>query len=233
MRPKTTRWHPRLRTLSYLALPIAALAAFLLVCLFHAPPEGAMAYLTGRDGTENDFTAGVNTSQVVEQFSQSSLTTGANTFEKEVAVQNTGDIPCYVRVFLAFSDSSICGISELSADGVNFYPEADFRTHLNAGWVYGGDGYYYYEMALSPGEETTDLLRKITTTFPEGAKIRDYEIIVYEESVQTRSADGTLLTGEDACQQAFSDFLSFSGGTQGSADSQESSASADLTGNST
>lgn len=214
-----------------LTLSLASLCALLLVCLFHAPPEGARAYLTGRDGAENVFTTGENTSEVVEQFSQSSLTAGTNIFEKRVAVKNTGNIPCYVRVFLAFSDSSICGLSELSADGKNFYKEEAFQDHPGKGWTYGGDGYYYYASALQPGETTAELLQKVTTTFPEGAKIRDFEIIVYEESIQARDGSGALFPEGITCQQAFSDFVPQGSSVQEGGYSAAPAASNDQTGN--
>lgn len=194
-------------------VPLAVLAAVSLVLFFRAPPGNTLAYLTAGEETTNRFTTGQNTSEVVEQFSESSLQEGENTFPKQVVVANTGDLPCYVRVLLTFSDSTIAARSMLSADGVNFYGEEDFRTHLTPGWVYGADGSYYYEPVLLPGEKTSSLLQKVTTTFPEGAKLRDFEIIVYEESVQVRRGDGSSCTGSDACEQAFADFLSQGGST--------------------
>ncbi|MGN1023928.1 MAG: hypothetical protein ACI4OJ_10540 [Lachnospiraceae bacterium] len=196
-------------------LPLAVIAAVSLFLLFRTPPGDTLAYLTAREGKTGSFTTGQNTSQVVEQFSESSLQEGANNFPKQVAVKNTGNLPCYVRVILTFSDSTIAARSVLSADGENYYEENAFRAHLNPGWVYGADGSYYYEPILLPGEETTKLLEKVTTTFPEGAKLRDFEIIVYEESIQIRRGDGSTYTGSDACQQAFADFLSKSSTTAG------------------
>lgn len=187
---------------------IVMTAVLLAITIFH-PAGRAHAYLTGGDEKENTLTPGGNTSQIVEEYSEPALTAGENIFDKCVTVQNTGDIPCYVRVFLAFSDSAVADCSELSQDGTTFVPLADYRTGPGAGWSYSSDdGFFYYAPVLEPGESTTPLLQKVKTTFPDQESVQSYEILVYEETVQTKDAAGNDLPAENACRLAFAELMS-------------------------
>jgi len=72
----------------------------------------------------------------------------------EASVENTGDIPVFVRV-MAFP-------TLVAADGVTLL-EMRLGNQLElgalgAGWTDGEDGYYYYLGLLAPGETTDDPL---------------------------------------------------------------------------
>ncbi len=85
-------------------------------------------------------------------------------------------------------------------------------------WVYisasetGDDallgGYFYYTKAVSPGYSTAALMDTVATYFADASDIKDYDIIVYAESVQTADKDGKTFTGDDAYKQAWKEFLS-------------------------
>ena len=67
-----------------------------------------VAYLMANDGKQNDFVVGRGDDKVEELFNKpSKLSVGVNPFQKEVAVKNTGENPCFVRVYMDFSDSSV------------------------------------------------------------------------------------------------------------------------------
>ena len=80
---------------------------------------------------------------------------------KHVTVQNTGEVPCMVRV-RAFTGSALEG--QLTYSGDNWSP--------------AGDGYYYYSQVLEPGEATPDVLDiQIDNTGME----EDFNVIVVQE----------------------------------------------------
>lgn len=54
---------------------------------------------------------------------------------KSVSVQNTGEQECYVRVRVAASDAVAV-------------------SYAGAGWMDGGDGYWYYAQPVQPGAST-------------------------------------------------------------------------------
>lgn len=130
-------------------------------------------------------------------------------------VKNTGTVPCYVRVYVAFSDSSVADVSELSPDGSSFFSAESYADHLPEHWTYIEEpddaelgGYYYYTEPVAAGKTTDALFKKVKTTFQTAADVQDYEIIVYAESVQTADKDGAEFTGSDPWKQAWTEFLS-------------------------
>ena len=167
------------------------------------------AFFTDRQQIRNRLHAAVNTTSVEEEFDPPVLQPGENRYLKKIAVRNTGTTGCFVRVFLAFSDSrcaDVTGIAPTQGDmqaGI-FYPENEFRQHLPAGWRYdASDGYYYYVPALLPGEVTNPLMYGACTVISPEDDIREFDIIVYEESVQMQDDDGVFYSGQDAWRQAW------------------------------
>lgn len=162
----------------YLMLAAALAAAF---CI-----GGIFAYYTDRQALTNTITAGQNTTKIVEEFDP---TPQDDVYKKAVRIENTGDIPCYVRVYLAFSDEEVTGISKLSSDGKTYYGMADYVKNLPSGWVHGSDGYFYYTKALKPGEKTEYLMKNVKTTWKADMDRHGFELIVREESVQLPAND--------------------------------------------
>lgn len=181
--------------------PAAGIAAALLsgVVLLGA----AYAYMTDRASTENVIYVGHNVSEIEESYTPPTLTEGVNSYEKSVVVRNKGSVDCFVRVYLAFSDSEAEGHSELSGDGQTWYQAAEYAQHLPAGWISGRDGYYYYARPLKSGEATTALIKSVRTTYESAEEVRSYDLIVYEETVQAKDESGEEYTGEDAYVRAW------------------------------
>ena len=79
-------------------------------------------------------------------------------------------------------------------------------------WVYVPDsdsilgGYFYYTKSIIPGESTKALMDTITTWFADENDVRDYELIVYAESVQTADKDGVSFSDVDY-QKAWIEYL--------------------------
>lgn len=178
------------------------------------------AYMTDTENTANTFTVGEN-SIVIEENFPTPATPEPNTtktYTKSVKVTNKTDsgstsglVSCYVRVFLNFSDDKVRSWSTVSADGTNYYTLEEFNSHLPTGWVYMNDAtlgpYYYYTVALAPGESTTELMKNFRVAYGSEAELTDYDIYVYAESVQVLDKNGQPFTGTDPWKQAWTEFL--------------------------
>ena len=203
---------------------IAAVVAVLLV-------GAIIAYLMANDKKINDFVVGRGDDTVEETFNKpTKLSVGsANPFQKQVQVKNTGENPCFVRVYMDFSDSSVkdmtyfYDVTKDSESMPDFYQvdnNGDYvldtegnkiilpdwykansvdiegtENWLNKKWVYVSDtddglyGYFYYTVPLDPDASTEDLINWVTTVF--GDKVKQFDIYVYSETVQTVGIDGT------------------------------------------
>lgn len=179
---------------------------------------GILAYMTDGGAITNTMTVGENEIEVVEDFQKPTIQIGENTFRKDVKVKNTGDVPCYVRVFLEFSDDDVRNESKVSADGATFYTIGEFNSHLPSGWVYVSGSsdelapYYYYTSPLEVGESTPSLLKTVKTTFATQDVIEPFDIYVYAESVQTLDKYGQEFTGTNQWRSAWSEYLGVDAG---------------------
>ena len=86
--------------------------------------------------------------------------------EKIIALTNTGDFDCYVRMKAltgdAYKDSLV-------------YSEPE-----NAGrWTPGADGFYYYSDIVAPSETTSELV--VRFSFPAGNEPTDFNVIIIQE----------------------------------------------------
>lgn len=163
----------------------------------------------------NTLTVGANTIRIAEEYQPpEQLTVGENVFRKRVQVENTGSVPCFVRVFADFSDSDVRACSELSPDGSSYYPADQFARYLPEGWIYLEEasepllgGFFYYTESLAPKAKTTALWEKVRTSFANADQIQAFDIVVYGESVQVRDCQGETYTGADPWKQAWTEFL--------------------------
>lgn len=185
--------------------------------------EATLAYFVYQKHLENWFRIGHNEITVTEEYDPpDEIVPGEETeFRKAVQVENTGDVPCYTRVRLEYSDSdmkeyctNILGTSSAKATEWEKYVE----EFTGGRWIHGNDGFYYYTEILEAGEKTDLLLEKVKVSVPkeDAAKLKNFEIYVYAESVQTmvNEPDGT--GGETAREatdytEAWSQFLSETG----------------------
>ena len=108
------------------------------------------AYLTATDQKVNVFKVGENKIEVEEEFEKPTELSPNQIIKKKPLVRNTGDIPCFVRVRVEFSDSDAAAFCEFMDGEKNVIalPEGE-------NWVKGKDGYYYYTKVLHPGEPVT------------------------------------------------------------------------------
>lgn len=142
------------------------------------------AFLTDKDPQVNQVGIGHNDSNIEESFpTPSPIPPGQEqVFTKVVSIKNNQSVPCYIRVSVGFSDSSI-------GDAISY-------ERLNTtDWVYISStdnaklgGYYYYRNPVSAGESTIPLFQGIKigasadlSTYENGDT---FQIFVYEESVQ-------------------------------------------------
>ena len=135
--------------------------------------QGIAAYQSAFDTAENIIRVGSNTTEIGEEFPS----------PKPVAPDKNTDITKKIWVTnreqgVAYSNSDIG--RAVTMKGQN-----------TTDWVYSDDGFYYYKNVLKEGESTRPLCtgfmveaEKIEKTYWE--ELKDYQIQVYEESVEAK-----------------------------------------------
>lgn len=175
------------------------LKIFVITVLFILSCIGATyAYFTYLDSAENVFEVGTNTIEVDEDYEPpEEITTGETRFLKTVRIKNTGTIPCFIRMFCEFSDSDIEKYTEVLV-GDEWIKAEDLHSAELEDWVYIPEedgklgGYFYYTKPVEPDESTKPIFKEVKVTIPstEGDKAKDFDIIVYSESVQIKDYNG-------------------------------------------
>lgn len=177
----------------------------------------ALAYFNDMSGLTNDFQVGKNSIKLIEQYEPpKEINTGDNVFIKEIQFENTGNVDCYIRAFMDFSDSEVKKSAFLSteAEGDDSWIKADeFEKTPPENWEYisldgiDGDkllgGYYYYKIPLKPGEKTSYLLRRVNAEFDSAEQVKAFDIIVSAESVSISDKDGGDFTDYRECWKEF------------------------------
>lgn len=129
------------------------------------------AYFTHVEIKNNVVTIGVNDIMIEEDFQKVEDWQPNTMYKKDVRVRNTGTVPCYIRVYVAFSDS-------------------DIPTTINydtGKWKKGESDYWYYSDIVAPGASTTSLFTKVMIHDVAVEQLKSFDIIVYAESVQSES----------------------------------------------
>lgn len=190
---------------------ISIVACFAVLVLSIA---GSFAYLVSAQWEDNNIGIGGNTVDIVEEFNPPpELNVGINEYDKEIRIKNNGEGECFIRLFLAFGDGEVENVSEVSSDNRNSYQTlTELKNNPPEGWTFLNDeilgGYFYYMSPVNAGESTTPLITDVKTNFVTAEDIKQYEILVYTESVQTRDINGELFTGEAPWKQAWTEFIS-------------------------
>lgn len=169
-------------------LAAAGIIGLTAVCGF----GGTYAYFTYLREMKNRFTIGHNEITVTEEYDPpDEIIPGEETsFFKKVQVENTGSVPCYVRVRLEYSDSDMKQFCT-NVLGENRAPAEEWGDRIeefsDGRWIFGTDGWYYYRDVLEVGERTDRLLEKVEVSVPQELedRIKEFEILVYGESIQT------------------------------------------------
>lgn len=134
---------------------------------------GTVAYLMMHTTpVQNKFTPATVTCAVNETFD--------GTTKSNVTVQNTGDVPAYLRVRLVSYRVNNAG------DRIGGTAAVPNFT-LGENWVKNGD-YYYYTLPVSAGESTVELINSITLISYNDADGGKQAIDVMAEAIQSEPA---------------------------------------------
>ena len=164
--------------------PVALVALLVLLCCTVA---GTLAYLvTNTDPVTNTFTPAHVSTAVDETFK--------NGIKSDVKIQNTGDIPAYIRAAVIINWADANG----NVYGKNPVKDTDYTLTLKAnnGWIQGSDGYYYYTQPVDPNG-FTDFLIESCVEKGSGCPDSAYKLQV------TILADGIQSEPADAVTQAW------------------------------
>lgn len=142
-----------------------------LVLILVGTVGGTVAYLvTHTDPVKNTFTPGNVTCDVVEEFNTE------KTAKTSVKVQNTGNVPAYIRVAVVANTVDEQGNITGAAD------ENILKNALAAsGWTKNGD-YYYYNTAVDPNGLTGELLKN-------SIELEGIQVTILASAIQSTPTD--------------------------------------------
>lgn len=170
-----------------------------------------IAYLTDSETGVNIMSVGENEVTIEETVEE----LDGSSWHKAVQIENTGDVPCYLRVYMEFEKSEIADMSMISTDNrATWKTVAQFKNSPGTNWVYvpyetTGDnskigGWYYYTQVLQPGDKTSHLMTDVKTDFTDATEIPDdIKITVLAQSRQTLDNDGVAFTGSTPWKSAW------------------------------
>lgn len=116
------------------------------------------------DVKSNDLEVGILKGDVKEDFTETSEVNQDTDVKKEVAVENTGNVPLFTRVML---------FPEILSSNSKVLPAIigeQIKLTIGSEWLDGGDGYFYYTGKLISGDTTSNL---ITTVNIDSSKTTD------------------------------------------------------------
>ena len=123
---------------------------------------------------------GENTSQIEERFGTYESFEKGGSYEKRVTVKNTGNIPCFVRVFAEIEEPDCREKIQLD------FNEKDWSEKQE-------DGFYYYQHVLLPGQTSEPLFTTITA----GEDVSDFRMICFSETIQSDGQKGGAVKWAD------------------------------------
>lgn len=132
--------------------------------------SATIAFLIDNDNSiTNTFAPGQVTCTINEEFRGTNKTV--------VTVQNTGNIPAYIRVAVV--------VNKADANGNIVAGEATAKFEVGEGWVLNKeDGYYYYTSTVEPNTSTKNLLGS-------AIDLNGIQVTILAEAIQ---ADGVIGT---------------------------------------
>lgn len=150
-------------------------------------------YKAESNAVENQFSVGNVTTELVEAFYQETDTE----FVKTPMVTNTGADACLVRIRMNVTPEDVQSRKVLDEQGNA--TELDYLVigGWSSKWTLKGDGYYYYNEVLQPGESTEALFKTVTVNYDEVQNPWvDFDIILYQEAVQAEVVEnGVTISG--------------------------------------
>ena len=154
MKSKRRRRYQRLRTLNknYIYVLVAAVAVII------AGTAGAtLAYLSHQSGLTNQFQIAEVSTEIKETFDGET--------KNDVKVENTGDVPAYIRAAVIIGWEDAAGNPLIDEEAPKENTDYTIEMNLNSSsaegkWVLANDGYYYYTMPVAGGGETENLINQ-------------------------------------------------------------------------
>ena len=155
------------------------LIAFCVCILACAAISGSLAWLISAPGpVVNEFIPGEVTIQVDETFDGST--------KSDVSIENTGNVPAYIRVALvpAWVDDE----GNIAAKPASLKLDCDITwgkvgNGYEDDWFIGSDGFYYCKTVIEPGKSTPILIKSCTVK--DGEHEYDFELQVIASAVQS------------------------------------------------
>lgn len=160
---------------------------------------GTMAWLTTHsEGLTNTFTPATISGEVKETFNNPFNT------KNNVYIQNTSDVPVYVRVALVPTWTKAETVenvtkyvpvaepvtgTDVSIDGVNW----DKFKPTDSDWVQGNDGYYYYTKPLAAKDSdgsTTPNLFNVANAVPKDGYHMNLQVLLQMIQAEGVNAEG-------------------------------------------
>lgn len=138
---------------------------------------GTWAFLVAQsEPVQNNFTYAHVRCTIDEKFD--------GTTKSDVQIQNTGDIPAYIRarIVVTWKDAS----GNVSAVPVK---NTDYTMEMGKDWTEGKDGYWYYNTAVNPDGFTPELITECKKTdnanAPEGYNL---SVEILADAIQSEPA---------------------------------------------
>lgn len=147
---------------------------------------GTWAFLVAQsEPVQNNFTYAHVRCTINEKFE--------NGVKSDVAIQNTGDIPAYIRARIVVTWKDANG----NVSSTVPVKDSDYTMTMGTGWTKGTDDYWYYKTAVDAGEETPILITKCEK---KGNAPKDYDLSVeiLADAIQSEPANAVKEAwGED------------------------------------
>ncbi len=155
-----------------------------------ARSAGTQAFFSdAANASVNTMTVGKLETSITEEFKPVEIKKEESAqIHKKVKVTNQGNVPCFVRVLVQYSNE-------------DWKPELEHLDTEN--WVYHpDDGRYYYKHVLYPGDSTSNLFDGVRIPKEKDTKALteslDFSVFVSEESVQVEHGGAAFSDYQDA-----------------------------------
>ena len=105
----------------------------------------------------------------------------------DVSIQNTGNIDAFIRAMVNVTWVSETDTHEIYA--VQPKADEDYTIEWDTSmWFVGDDGYYYYKVAVHPGEQTQPFIKRVVQTdnAPEGYRL---SVEIFATAIQSEPAN--------------------------------------------
>ncbi|MGG5329945.1 TasA family protein [Enterococcus sp. AZ163] len=146
------------------------------------------AAMTAQDQKANDFQVGQVETKIEEVFNENIQEVNLdNSIEKDVSIKNTGTINQFVRVMVLPEVRSFINEDDSYVQILPLIIGKDLELeNMDANWLDGADGYYYYiGSEVAPDESTNRLFEsiKLSSSLSEQYHESDFSIYLKVETI--------------------------------------------------